>query len=169
MIRVEIYHDCGKGLEFKRPSLVKSQFANECDLKMIVQRFVKTGQLPNLAVKQPLPIQDVTNAPDSFEAFKQKQIEANNIFEKQPLELREAMQHSPELFFEWLDLSDENKIKFLKEQGCSDNFIKSLIKQSDLLDHLEKRLDEAKKETQRMEAEVVASSVATPPVEASGT
>ena len=39
--------DCGiDGLTFTRPSLVKSQFAADCDLSNIVRKFIRTGELP---------------------------------------------------------------------------------------------------------------------------
>lgn len=127
IMNVVIMTDCGlDGLTFKRPSLVKSQFGDECDLNKIVQRFLKTGALPNLAVRQPLPIQDATLLPQDFAELKQRNIDASNMFERESQELRDFFQNSVERYLDWRCLSDDDKVKYLKDAKASQTLLDSL-------------------------------------------
>lgn len=122
-----IHADSGlTGLTFKRPSLVKVQFADECDISLIVKRFVRTGELPNLAVKTPLKIADATMLPEDFQALQEQHVAAVRLFESEPLALREFFNHDPAKYFDWRSLSDEDKTAFLKE-NASPALCKELI------------------------------------------
>lgn len=105
------------GLTFKRPSLVKVQFADECDISLIVKRFVRTGELPNLAVKTPLKIADATMLPEDFQALQEHTVAAVRLFESEPLALREFFNHDPSKYFDWRALSDDDKAAYLKENA----------------------------------------------------
>ena len=62
---MKVVIDCGlDGLTFTKPSLTKPQFADECDLSLIVRRFLRTGQLPD-SVSRP-QIEDATDMPSDF-------------------------------------------------------------------------------------------------------
>lgn len=115
------------GLTFKRPSLVKVQFADECDISLIVKRFVRTGELPSLAVKSPLKIADASMLPEDFQALQEQHVAAVRLFESEPLELQEFFNHDVVKYFDWRALSDDAKVDFLKENG-SPALCKQLIK-----------------------------------------
>lgn len=97
--------DCGiDGLTFKRPSLVKPQFADECDLKGIVKRFLKTGQLP--AVNSRPTISSDENLPDSFQALMDATTSVRQQFDVLPLEVRNLYNNDPEA---WLNAQETPK------------------------------------------------------------
>lgn len=108
------------GLTFKRPSLVKIQFADECDLSLIVKRFVRTGELPNLVVKSPLKIADTTMLPEDFQALQEQQVAAVRLFESEPLELQELFHHDVGSYFDWRAMDDEAKVSYIKSMASPD-------------------------------------------------
>lgn len=90
-----MHKDCGlEGLTFNMPSRVKPQFADECNLSLIIQRFLKTGQLPNIAQRQTLE-SDAGVSPDLFEnldiarrmteRFEALSLEERNRYNNDPL------------------------------------------------------------------------------------
>ena len=101
------------GLTFERPSLVKKQFADECDLGKIVQRFVRTGELPNVHVKQPLPFQDISAAPQDFQAAMEFKVMASNMFEAEPQQIKDIFQGSVERYMEFKALPEEQQELFI--------------------------------------------------------
>jgi len=101
------------GFTFKRPSLVKKQFADECDLGKIVQRFIKTGELPNVHVKQPLPFQDISAAPEDFQAAMEFKVTASNMFEAEPQEIKDLFQGSVERYMEFKALPEDQQQLFI--------------------------------------------------------
>lgn len=107
-MNIEIHVDCGQGLTFKRPSLVKAHFADECDLGKIVQRFTRTGELPNLKVKQPLNI-DATCLPDDYESLQRMRVDLSNAFEAESEDIRELCQNSVELYAEYLAMTEDER------------------------------------------------------------
>lgn len=113
-MKCEIHIDCSDGLTFKRPSLVKVQFADECDLSKIISKFMRTGELPNLSVKKPLNI-DATNLSEDFQAFQEWKVNLSNAFEAEPLEVREAFQHDVERWAEFKALPEEQQEAFWKQ------------------------------------------------------
>ena len=88
------------GVTFTRPSLVKPQFADECDLSKIVSRFIRSGELPNLAVRRPLSVQDIISIDTDFGTIQLQRVKVIQAFEQLPLETREKFLHDPE---RWLD------------------------------------------------------------------
>lgn len=109
-MKFEIHIDCGEGLTFKRPSLVKPHFADECDLGKIVQRFCRTGELPNLKVKQPLNI-DATNLPEDYESLQRMRVDLSNAFEMESEDIREFCLNSVERYAEYLAMTDDERKK----------------------------------------------------------
>lgn len=91
--------DCGlDGLTFNDPSLCKPHFAAECDLALIVKRFLKTGQLPQFA-ERPTIESDEGYPTDLFE-LQQTLIDARAKFDSLPLEVRNRFNNDPSAFFE---------------------------------------------------------------------
>ena len=99
--------DCGlDGLTFTEPSLTKPQFAKECDLHTIIDRFMRTGQLP---ASSPRPtIDDATGAPDSFDELMQNVAAARQVFDSLPEEERAKFNNDPEAWLQaQLETSEE--------------------------------------------------------------
>lgn len=87
-------YDCGiDGLTFKKPSLCKPQFASDCDLHTIVDRFMRTGQLPESSRRQPLE-GDFTQVED-FQAIQDRCVSLRQQFEMMPLEVRNKFNNDP--------------------------------------------------------------------------
>ena len=60
--------DCGlDGLTFHLPSKVQPQFARDSDIGVIVNRFLKTGQLPSFTEKP--TIKDGLSLPEDFQTL----------------------------------------------------------------------------------------------------
>ena len=77
-------HDCGlDGLTFTEPSLCKFEFASDCDIHNIIDRFLRTGQLPQERVGQSL---DVTGMPKSYQDMQDRIAVARQDFEQLPLD-----------------------------------------------------------------------------------
>ena len=86
--------DCGiAGKTFKSPSFAKPQFAADCDLKNIVNRFLKTGVAPNFVQKP--TIESTENMPKSFEEANQIATETKQAFDALPLEERNKYNNDP--------------------------------------------------------------------------
>lgn len=91
--------DCGlQGLTFEDPSLCKPQFASECDLALIVKRFLKTGQLPQFAERPTIESDD--GYPNDLFELQQTLIDARSKFDSLPLEVRNRFNNDPSAFFE---------------------------------------------------------------------
>lgn len=94
------------GVTFTRPSLVKPQFADECDLSKIVSRFIRSGELPNLAVRRPLSVQDTVDMDTDFDMIQLKRVKVIQAFEQLPLEIREKFLHDPERLLDSLTVEN---------------------------------------------------------------
>ena len=96
---MKVVIDCGlDGLTFTKPSLTKPQFADDCDLSVIVRRFLRTGQLPDTPSRP--QIDDATEmSPDFFEAL-EPAVKAQQQFDLLPLEVRNRFNNDALLWFE---------------------------------------------------------------------
>ncbi len=91
--------DCGlDGLTFKLPSRCKPQFAADCDLHTIVERFMKTGQLPQSPNRQPIE-GDFTQV-DDFQQIQDRCAALRQQFDQLPLEVRNQFNNDPVAWFE---------------------------------------------------------------------
>lgn len=96
-----VYQDCGlTGLTFKDPSLVRTEFAAESDIYYIVDRFLKTGVLPNQLDRS--PIQDATVYPDNLQDLLNATTAANQAFEMLPVSVRNQFNGDPMAYAEFL-------------------------------------------------------------------
>lgn len=87
--------DCGlTGLTFTQPSLVKPQFAADCDLHNIIDRFMRTGQLPP-SHERP-SIEDATTLPDNFQDVMDTAVKVRQQFDMLPAEEREKFGDDPD-------------------------------------------------------------------------
>lgn len=75
--------DCGlEGLTFTSPSLCKPEFAQELDLRNIIARFLRTGQLPQM--RADAGIADATKFPQSFQELQDGVAQVRQQFEQLP-------------------------------------------------------------------------------------
>lgn len=85
--------DCGlDGLTFRRPSLVRPQFAADSDLSTIVRRFLKDGTLPEM--RSAATIEDATNLPQDFQTLMEQNAEVRQRFEMLPSDVRQKFNNS---------------------------------------------------------------------------
>lgn len=83
----------------KLPSRVDRSFAADADINVIVSRFLKTGVLPSLAV--PPQFGDMTLIPRGTDALMAVR-NAQQSFERLPLELQKELGHNIANFEPWL-------------------------------------------------------------------
>lgn len=97
--------DCGiDGLTFTQPSLTRPQFAPECDLRTIIERFMRTGEIRQPAERP--TIDGVEGLPSTFEEMMQNVALARQRFEMLPLEERNKYNNDPEA---WLQALQEQQ------------------------------------------------------------
>lgn len=110
---VKVHVDCGLcGLTFSRPSKVKPQFKDECDLNLIVKRFLKDGTLPNCGSGRP-EIANSLSLPDNFQDLMDANVKVRQSFDLLPQEVRNQFNNDPE---SWLAALDEQERKRLEEE-----------------------------------------------------
>lgn len=88
-------HGIGKRVYTRNdePSKTDQSFAQEADVKNIMERYRKTGQITHLAKSQGL-YADVSNIPDLNEALSRVQ-EAQYAFDQLPSDLRARFRNNP--------------------------------------------------------------------------
>ncbi len=86
--------DCGlDGITFKEPSLCRPERAAECDISNIVQRFMRTGELPQMVQR---PTIDTTDGlPSSYEEMMQTTTAVRQRFDALSLEERNKYNNDP--------------------------------------------------------------------------
>lgn len=84
-------------------SLTQQDDAKDCDINVIVARYIKTGQLPNVT-QTPLG-GDFTNAFD-FRQCQEKLHEANMAFAELPAHIRKRFSNDPAEFIEFATNKD---------------------------------------------------------------
>lgn len=90
--------DCGlTGLTCNDPSLTEARFRDECDLSVIIKRFLKTGELPQMRDKS--VIQSDEGMPTDYFEMMSRVAEARSRFDALPLETRNRFNNDPEAFY----------------------------------------------------------------------
>lgn len=90
--------DCGlTGLTCNDPSLTEARFRDECDLSVIIKRFLKTGELPQMRDKS--VIQSDEGMPSDYFEMMSRVAEARSRFDALPLETRNRFNNDPEAFY----------------------------------------------------------------------
>jgi len=97
---------------FKKPSLTKQSFKDECDVNRIVASFQLTGQLPNINELPPQYL-DVTEM--DFQTHQNFVAEAHTMFMELPSALRAKFENSPAKFLDFC--SQEKNRPELAEMG----------------------------------------------------
>lgn len=99
-------------LSCKDKSLTHQQFKEDCDIKSIMEKYAKTGEI-NQNGPQPT-YGDFANVPDYQNALNLI-ITAQEQFAALPADLRQAFNNSPEQFLDWA--TDKTDEEILKELG----------------------------------------------------
>lgn len=106
-------HDCGlNGLTFDQPSLVKPQFADECSISNIIDKFMRTGQLPDSPSRP--TIDSIEGLPQDFGELQDRIAAAKQAFETLPLEERNKYNNNPEA---WLESQAQAQVKPKEEKS----------------------------------------------------
>lgn len=92
--------------EFHLPSRVRSEFVEDCDINVILDRFTKTGVLEHQA-KYAGRYGDFLDAPQSLQEAKNQVRAAEEMFMTLPAKVREAYQNSPQVFLEAVDDAEQ--------------------------------------------------------------
>lgn len=95
------------GKAFKEPSRTKSEFAEDCDINVILERFTKTGVLEHQARFQGM-YGNFIGLPQSLQDARNQVRDAEEMFMTLPARIRERFQNSPELFLEAVDQAADN-------------------------------------------------------------
>lgn len=88
----------------KEEGMTKQCFKDECDINKIMEKYIKTGQLPALQEKDP-SYGDFTTLND-FQEAQELIIKANDQFEALPAAIRDRFQNDPEQFIAFVENPD---------------------------------------------------------------
>jgi len=99
-------------LECRDPTLTQQHMKDECDINVLVKRFVVTGEIPQLNMP---PLQgDFTEAPTYQEALN-LMVEAQHAFMQHPAEVRARFENDPAKFVDFC--SDPKNADDLRKMG----------------------------------------------------
>ncbi|WNK12806.1 MAG: internal scaffolding protein [Microvirus sp.] len=100
------------GLDCKDQTLTQQHMKDECDINVLVKRFVVTGEIPTMTMP---PMQgDFTDAPTYQDALN-LMVAANQSFMQQPADIRARFDHDPGKFVNFC--SDEKNRDELRRMG----------------------------------------------------
>lgn len=90
--------------DFSKGGRTKQSFKAECDIKNIMKRFEKTGQVAHLA-RNPGAYMDLPEESDYQEAMNIV-LQAERAFAALPSKVRQRFDNDPRVFLEFVDLGD---------------------------------------------------------------
>lgn len=100
------------GLDCKDKSLTQQHMKDECDINVLVDRYVVTGEMPQLNMP---PLQgDFTNAP-TYQEMLNLMIEAKSSFMAMPAKIRNRFENDPGQFIDFC--SNEGNRDELRQMG----------------------------------------------------
>ncbi len=91
---------------FKKPSLTKRSFKNECDVNQVMARFEKTGVIDHVNQRRPV-YTDVSNFED-YQTSIGIVLSAHRQFEQLPSKIRARFENDPGEFLKFIE-NPENK------------------------------------------------------------
>lgn len=97
--------------EFKKPSLTKQEFAQECDINVLMKRYQKTGLFPQRPGDVPRYVSNI-GAPD-FQTALNLVMTAESEFKSLNSELRKRFDNDPYKFYEFVN-NPENAEEAIK-------------------------------------------------------
>lgn len=87
------------GLRCERPGKTQQQFADEADINNIVERFLKSGELPQTT---PFPQSDEFQETFDFQTSMNVIVQAERSFMELPAKTRARFQNDPQQFMEFM-------------------------------------------------------------------
>lgn len=97
------------------PSLTRQEFAEECDINVLMARFESTGVGPQTVTGEPRYL-DLTDVPDLQHAM-HVMIEADNAFMTLPAKVRKEFDNDPVKFVEFA--SDPENLPQMRDWGLA--------------------------------------------------
>lgn len=103
------------GVTFTQPSLTQQHFKDDCDVNIILERFMRTGEVPT---SQGIPsFQDVSEFAD-FRELQDSMSDARDYFESLPARVRARYSNNMTNFYESLN-TQQGYDEFLSLVGAS--------------------------------------------------
>lgn len=97
------------------PTRTKQSFADECDINIIVQHWLKTGHVSHVNARMQPLYADVSELPASYQDAMNLVHDATKSFQSLPAAVRARYQNNPELFLTALNHPEE--VQFLLAEG----------------------------------------------------
>lgn len=112
-----MFHRVHKRVQLQTVGLsrTRQEFANECDINVLMARYQKTGVFPTAAGKPPVYV-DNWDAPDFMGAMNIMQ-EANEAFMRLPAKVRKEFENDPGQFVAFVE--DKDNLPKLREWGLA--------------------------------------------------
>lgn len=108
-----------KGILFTSDSLCQQHFRDECDVNVIVDRYVKTGVMEHL-VDVPPHFADVSEIPTDLASAYDAVFAAESAFMSLPSDLRKSLGNDPAQLSVWLS-DEKNRAEAVKYGLLADN------------------------------------------------
>lgn len=108
-----------KGIIFTSDSLCQQHFRDECNINVIVDRYVKTGVMEHLADVPP-HFADVSEIPTDLASAYDAVFAAESAFMSLPSALRKSLDNDPARLDAWLH-DDKNRVDAIKYGLLADN------------------------------------------------
>lgn len=103
MVKIVSRYDVvsSSGVEFTQPSLTQQHFKDDCDVNLILERFMRTGELPSSSSSGVPSFQDVSDFGD-FRDLQSAMSDARDYFESLPARVRARYNNDLTIFYESL-------------------------------------------------------------------
>lgn len=100
------------GLTFPEESLTKQEFKDECDINVLMSRYMATGELPNLNEREP---QYLDTTGHDYQVAMNLISGANSLFHEMPSKIRNRFANDPAAFLDFC--SDEKNREEMASLG----------------------------------------------------
>lgn len=84
-----------KGIMFKEPTMAQQQFKNECDVNVIIDRYTKTGVVPEELVNASAGVYGDFSSVGDYMEMQNKLIAARESFDSLPSNVRSRFNDNP--------------------------------------------------------------------------
>lgn len=119
-----------KGLFFEKPSLTKQEFRDECDITNIIDKFSRTGELPQPFVGGSGVFADVSDIPD-YQSSQNNVVRVREWFDGLPSNIRSRFDNDPSKLVQFInDPSNRSEAEKLGLLVSEDKTINPLSKDS---------------------------------------
>lgn len=113
------------------PDLTKQEFKDECDINVIMARYIRTGVLPpGIGVGMYGDFSDIGSYQEALQIIER----ASEQFAAQPSGVRDRFNHSPEAFLEFVmnpdNRAEAQKLGLLKDEKPADPVVVAGVPQT---------------------------------------